>query len=92
MKNNKTINIPLEWRHNYFLKGFVIHSGGPGGGHYISVAQVNNKWYLFDDTRKNEIEKDQVDHVLKLAIMCLHFVLSKSKLMLMLLTFCTIKM
>jgi ubiquitin C-terminal hydrolase len=61
MKNNKTINVPIEWRHNYFLKGFVIHSGGPGGGHYISVAQVNNKWYLFDDTRKNEIDDKQVE-------------------------------
>ena len=61
MKNNKTINIPIEWRHNYFLKGFVIHSGGPGGGHYISVAQVNDKWYLFDDTRKNEIDEKQVE-------------------------------
>lgn len=60
MKNNKTINIPIEWRHNYFLKGFVIHSGGPGGGHYISVAQVNDKWYLLNDSKKSEIDDAQV--------------------------------
>jgi len=60
MKNNKTINIPIEWRHNYFLKGFVIHSGGPGGGHYISVAQVNDKWYLLNDSNKSEIDEAQV--------------------------------
>ena len=67
MKNNRTLNIPIEWRHNYFLKGFVIHSGGPGGGHYISVAQVNNKWYLFDDTSKNEIEIQQVEKLASVA-------------------------
>ena len=59
-KNNKTIDIPIEWRHNYHLRGFVIHSGGPGGGHYISVASVDDKWYIFDDTRKNDISLEQV--------------------------------
>jgi len=59
-KINKTIDVPIEWRHNYYLRGFVIHSGGPGGGHYISVSWVNNKWFMFDDTRKNEITLDQV--------------------------------
>lgn len=59
-KNNTFIDIPFEWRHNYILNGFIIHSGGVGGGHYISVFCVNNIWILFDDRRTNELSLEQV--------------------------------
>jgi len=60
-KNNNLINVPLIWRHNYSLSGFIIHSGGPRGGHYISVAQINSKWILFDDATASEISIKQVN-------------------------------
>ena len=66
-KNNKIIDVPIEWRHNYFLRGFVIHSGGPGGGHYISVAKLEDEWYLFDDTNKQKIEEEQVKKLASVA-------------------------
>jgi ubiquitin C-terminal hydrolase len=55
IKDNKPINIPLIWRHNYKLKGGIIHSGVYGGGHYIYFGEKDNKWYLCNDTRINDI-------------------------------------
>jgi ubiquitin carboxyl-terminal hydrolase 8 len=54
-KNNTSINIPLEWRHNYKLKGGIIHLGSYGGGHYIYYGNENNKWYLANDTNISNI-------------------------------------
>ena len=34
-KNNKKINCPINWRHNFTLKGGIVHYGGVDGGHYI---------------------------------------------------------
>lgn len=49
-KDNRQINIPLEWRHGYKLKGGIIHLGQYGGGHYIYYGEENGKWYLANDT------------------------------------------
>ena len=54
-KNNKPINIPLEWRHNYKLKGAVIHSGDTDGGHYIYFGNENNNWYVANDSNISKI-------------------------------------
>ena len=54
-KNNMNINIPLEWRHGYKLKGGIIHLGSYGGGHYIYYGLENNKWYLANDTNISNI-------------------------------------
>jgi ubiquitin C-terminal hydrolase len=58
-KMDNMLEIPLEWRHNMKLQGFVIHSGGLHGGHYIYVGLVNNKWYLFNDSSVSEIQYQQ---------------------------------
>ena len=49
-KDNRQIIIPLEWRHNYKLKGGIIHSGSYGGGHYIYFGKEDNKWYIANDS------------------------------------------
>jgi ubiquitin carboxyl-terminal hydrolase 8 len=54
-KNNMDINIPLEWRHGYKLKGGIIHIGSYGGGHYIYYGNENNKWYLANDSNISNI-------------------------------------
>ena len=58
-KMDNMLEIPLEWRHNMKLQGFVIHSGGLHGGHYVYVGLVNNKWYLFNDSSVSEIQYEQ---------------------------------
>lgn len=58
-KMDNMIDIPMEWRHNMKLQGFVIHSGGLNGGHYIYVGLVNDKWYLFNDSSISEIQYQQ---------------------------------
>lgn len=57
-KNNKPISIPLEWRHNYVLKGAIVHSGSLNGGHYVYYGNKNNKWYLFNDNSVSEINEN----------------------------------
>lgn len=60
VKNNNFIEIPLEWRHDYKLKGFIVHSGSINGGHYICIGKKKNKWYVFDDSSVNEIKSTRV--------------------------------
>ena len=45
-KNDKSIIIPIDWRRNYKLKGFIYHSGSLFSGHYIYIAHHNNEWYV----------------------------------------------
>lgn len=66
-KNNQEINIPIMWRHNMVLKGAIIHYGNLHGGHYMYVGNVNDRWYLFNDSSVNEI--NNIDHYLKNAYM-----------------------
>lgn len=59
-KNNAPIEIPMEWRHNYKLKGAIIHSGSLHGGHYVSVGMKGNKWYLFNDASVSVLPNEMV--------------------------------
>jgi ubiquitin C-terminal hydrolase len=54
-KLDNMLSIPLLWRHNMKLQGFIVHSGGLHGGHYIYVGLINDKWYLFNDSSVSEI-------------------------------------
>jgi ubiquitin carboxyl-terminal hydrolase 4/11/15 len=42
----------------YDLYAVSNHMGGLGGGHYTAYGKnpINNKWYLFDDSRVSRIE------------------------------------
>ena len=71
-KNDNFLNIPVNWRHNYKLKGGVIHSGRLGGGHYVYFGNYNDKWYLFDDSHISKIKINQLDDYKKRAYL-LHY-------------------
>ena len=62
IKNNKEIIIPLEWRHNYKLKGIIFHSGTTTSGHYVYIGNHNNKWILFNDDNTKELLNNQLDN------------------------------
>ena len=68
-KNNKEINIPIDWRHDYTIKGAVIHSGGIGGGHYVYISRNidNNTWTMCDDSSTYLIRSEQVQNYLNRA-------------------------
>ena len=52
--------IPYEWRHDYYLKGFIYHSGSLSGGHYVYFGKYNNNWYLFND---NSVKKVDINNI-----------------------------
>ena len=53
-KIDKKVDMPLNWK-SYKLKGIVFHSGSFGGGHYVYVGMMNDKWFLFNDSFVSEI-------------------------------------
>ena len=44
--------------HRYLLKGVIIHTGNPDGGHYYSLVKLDNIWYKFDDSHVSEFKSD----------------------------------
>ena len=60
VKNSNPVEIPLEWRQAYKLKGAIIHSGSLHGGHYICVGQKDNNWYVFNDSSVSKITSQRV--------------------------------
>lgn len=54
-KNNNNIDIPINWRHGYQLKGFILHSGSYFGGHYVYYGKYNNQWFLFNDSHVDRV-------------------------------------
>lgn len=71
-KNDNFLKIPINWRHNYKLKGGVIHSGRLGGGHYVYFGYNENKWYLFDDSVISKIKLNKLNEYTKRAYL-LHY-------------------
>jgi ubiquitin carboxyl-terminal hydrolase 4/11/15 len=56
-KDNRNINIPLNWRHGYKLKGGIIHQGSYGGGHYIYYGHNDNQdWFIANDSNISKID------------------------------------
>ena len=41
----------------YKIKGYVVHSGTPGGGHYIACVEREGKYYQCDDSFVREISE-----------------------------------
>ena len=67
-KNNKQLEIPIDWRHNFTIKGAVIHIGGINGGHYIYISRnlSNNIWSMCDDSSIQLIPKEKVQSYLNI--------------------------
>lgn len=59
------IDIPIKWRHNYYLKGGIIHSGSYYGGHYYYYGRRNNKWYIYNDSNVSEIDNNELNRLIK---------------------------
>ena len=68
-KNNQDIEIPFEWRHNFKIKGAVVHSGSTNGGHYIYISKndVNNNWDICDDSTIRSMTNEQAENRLRKA-------------------------
>lgn len=60
VKNSNPVKIPLEWRHDYKLRGAIIHSGSLTGGHYICVGFKDDNWYEFNDSSVTKISSRRV--------------------------------
>jgi ubiquitin C-terminal hydrolase len=54
-KDGRQINIPINWRHGYKLKGGIIHMGSYGGGHYIYFGEENQEWFIANDSHISKI-------------------------------------
>lgn len=80
-KNDNEILIPSETnmfhpKHNYKLKGFIMHVGGYGGGHYYSYGSRKidgcNKWFLYNDTHVSEVNIEKVSSEMSKAYILLY--------------------
>lgn len=69
VKNNKPIDIPIDWRHDFTIKGAVIHSGDIGGGHYVYISRNIHQdiWFMCDDSSVNLIKNEQIQPYLNRA-------------------------
>jgi ubiquitin C-terminal hydrolase len=65
IKNTQKIDVPLVWKHNYYLYGGIIHHGNINGGHYFYIGKQNNKWFIFNDSQVSEVvSKEQLKKIL----------------------------
>lgn len=62
-KHSQEIRVPIIWRNDYKLKGVVFHSGNLYGGHYVYAGNVNDKWYLFDDSSISELNNNSLARI-----------------------------
>lgn len=57
-KNNTSIDIPINLdlqNTTYNLRGIIYHMGSVHGGHYVSIINHTDKWYLCDDASISEV-------------------------------------
>lgn len=62
-KNEIFVNYPFDINlndSNYSLQSIINHYGSIRGGHYRSLARVNENWYEYDDENTRRIEKMDV--------------------------------
>lgn len=66
-KINNSVHCPLEWtydKYTYHCRGFVIQSGGLGGGHYIAFIKNGDTWYCCNDSNISEVSYDKIEKVI----------------------------
>lgn len=68
-KNNKDIEIPIDWRHNYSLAGAIYHSGSVNGGHYFYLRRDFglDKWFMLNDSSVSQIDSSHINNYLNKA-------------------------
>lgn len=47
-------------KHNYKLKGIIIHQGNANYGHYYSFVRVGDSWLCCDDMRVEKVDEERV--------------------------------
>ena len=62
-KKGNEMEIPINWRHNYKLKGGIVHSGSLSGGHYVYFGKKNNNWYLFNDSNVRLLSNENLNNL-----------------------------
>jgi len=73
-KINNKIQIPFNYNfndHKYNLCGFITQMGNLNDGHYISIIQKKNKWYLCNDNTINEINDNKLQNYLSISYILL---------------------
>ena len=54
------INKKVDDTSLYKLNSIINHSGHSNGGHYYSINNINNKWFLCDDDSVVEIKEEDI--------------------------------
>lgn len=62
-KYTQQIQVPVEWRNNYKLRGVVFHSGSLYGGHYVYAGLNDNEWYLFNDSSVSKLDNNALVNI-----------------------------
>jgi len=77
--NNKKIDteidMPLQFscmNKNFYLRGFIYHSGSTGGGHYMYYGNKNDNWFLYNDSSVSKINADTLENVRKVGYIYLY--------------------
>ena len=73
-KINDPIDIPFELNLNnnkYNLRGFILHIGNVGGGHYMSFIKKDN-WHCCNDASVSIVDVDRIRNILKAAYIFLY--------------------
>jgi ubiquitin C-terminal hydrolase len=66
-KIDRQIDIPFELNLNnnkYNLRGFILHLGSVGGGHYMSFIK-KEKWHCCNDSNVSSIDDDRIRNISK---------------------------
>ena len=67
-KLDQDLTIPLLWRHNYELNGFICHTGNSiKHGHYVAFYKINKTWKFFNDSSVTDISENELTKYLNFA-------------------------
>jgi hypothetical protein len=63
-KIDNIIEVPINWRHGYVIKGAVIQTGSLNGGHYTYVSRILETdgtigWRYCDDSNVGPIDESK---------------------------------
>jgi len=75
-KNSVPIYVPMVWKSPngdyYELKGFIVQSGGYGGGHYVSYISISEKWFRCNDSHISPVHHESIENIASSAYMVIY--------------------
>ena len=54
----------LDKKQKFNLKSFIVHEGDANSGHYTTIVNRNNKWFLINDSMVTVLNQEYVDSLL----------------------------